>query len=362
MPTTLASVVTLLVEVVRSARLTRIAPRPLHRKATAFAFACLVCITSAQAQVPGSPETSFTLYTENDDWPPDTGTDKNYTNGFRLTIDRNWDVLRLHEFGLFRWVPGHPSCSDAREDEVCISTAFHVGQQFYTPDDIEIERLQPRERPYAGWLYGGGTWRAANNEKAVITDVYVGATGPASLAEPVQKKWHKLVGAAEPKGWDHQIRGRLGFIVGHSRHWAYDVVTNHHRWLEFSPFVGSNLGNIITDTYAGARIKLGYNITRDWTQGAISPVLMRHAPWPGSFELFLSIQGRGRVVGYNAFLDAADHHQLERRPTVADAGIGVGVRFGSFRVSYRLALITHEYEEAPTSHEYKALRFTYMFR
>ena len=334
----------------------------VFRRAAAFALTCLLHAVSAAAEV-SAPETAVTFYTENDDWPPDTGTDKNYTNGFRLTIDCNSDVLRLHERRLFRWVPSHPSCSEANLGKMCISTAFHFGQQFYTPDDITVPQLQPHDRPYAGWLYAGGSWTAASNDKAMITDVYLGATGPVSLAEPVQTLWHELVGAAEPKGWDHQIGGRFGVVVGHSRHWGYDIVTNGHRWLELSPFLGGNLGNVMTDAYAGARIKVGYNITPDWTQGAISPVNVRNVARPGLFEVFVSLEGRGRIVGYNVFLDAADQHQLNRQPGVADGGIGVGIRIGgSFMVTYRVARITREYDEAATPHEYKAVRITIVFR
>jgi len=33
----------------------------------------------------------------------------------------------------------------------------------------------------------------------------VGVVGPASLAVPVQKRFHKMIGADRPMGWDHQL-------------------------------------------------------------------------------------------------------------------------------------------------------------
>jgi hypothetical protein len=48
----------------------------------------------AAAQQPATASGSRTgvvFYTENDDWPPDTGSDRDYTSGFRLTIDRTSD-------------------------------------------------------------------------------------------------------------------------------------------------------------------------------------------------------------------------------------------------------------------------------
>jgi lipid A 3-O-deacylase len=319
----------------------------------------------SEAQPPGltSPQTGIVFYTENDDWPPDTGTDKNYTNGFRLTLERNSDIFRLHRLRVFAWVPQYTDCHAAEEDDTCVSTAVHFGQQFYTPDDISVSALLPRDRPYAGWLYVGGSWRAGNQRRVASTDFYVGTTGPASLADPVQTGWHRIVGATTPMGWDNQIGSRLGLIVGHSRHWALDAVAKSHRWFEVSPFLGGNVGNIITDAHVGARVKVGFNITRDWTHSAIGPVVATDAnARPGNFEFYVSLDGRGRIVPYNAFIDAAERHLLDRRIGVGDGGIGLGVRLGPIMATYRIARISREYEEAPGAHEYKALRFMWVIR
>jgi hypothetical protein len=326
-------------------------------------------LAAAQPVLPGlsNPRTGVVFYTENDDWPPDTGTDKDYTNGFRLTVDRNSDSFRLHRWRLFRWVPKKPSCAVAvGAESPCISSAFHFGQQFYTPDDISIPTLIPDDRPYAGWLYVGGTWRLGNIKQAMTTDVYLGFTGKASLAKQVQTSWHKLVDATKPVGWANQIGGRLGIVVAHSRHWAvYDVVTRgNHRVFEVTPFVGGNVGNIMTDAYAGGRVKVGWNITRDWTHTSIGPVAATDpTARPGRFELFLSVDGRGRVVPYNVFLDAADRHTLTRNTTSADIALGAGVRVGPVMFTYRVAKISKEFDEAVYDHhEFKALRVMYVIR
>jgi hypothetical protein len=310
-----------------------------------------------------SPQTGAIFYTENDDWWPDTGTDKNYTNGFRLTINRNADIFRLNRLPLFRWVPRHRGCHEAAGEQTCISTAVHFGQQFYTPDDITISELIPRDRPYAGWLYIGGSWQAASDRKAVNTDLFVGFTGGPSLARQVQTQWHKVVGASVPRGWDNQIGDRLGLVLAHSRHRVVaEKGSTGHRWFELTPFIGGNAGNIMTDAYAGARAKVGVNITRDWTHSAIGPEAARRQAPRDTFEIFLSADARGRLVAYDAFIDAAKRHDLNRRIGVADGGVGVGLRIASFMVTYRVAFISREYDEAPTRHEFKALRFMYLIR
>ena len=312
-----------------------------------------------------NPETGAIFYSDNDDWWPDTGTDKNYTNGFRLTITRNSDPLNLRRFRIFRWIPDRPGCHVAMSDQTCVNTAFHFGQQFYTPDDITISELIPRS-PYAGWLYVGGSWQAANEDKAVNTDVFLGFTGGPSLAREVQTGWHRIVDAKKPMGWGHQIGDRFGVVIAHTRHMtvAEAISMNGHRWFELTPFYGGTVGNILTDGYVGARAKIGYNLTRDWTHTSIGPVAARPGrARPGIFEVFLSVDGRGRLVAYNVFVDAANQHDLgDRRIAASDAAVGFGVRVADFMFTYRIATTSREYDAAPSRHEYKSLRFMYVIR
>ena len=330
------------------------------------AVLCLSISYYAKAQTSGSSErrrSTVVVYTENDDWWPDTGDDKNYTNGFRFTLDRNYDMWRVHRLpGLFAWVPKHVDCSILVPSDSgnlkCVSTSFHVGQQFYTPDDISVPDLIPNDRPYAGWLYVGGSWMASTADSLVRTSSYLGATGKASFADRFQTAWHALRQVEEPQGWEHQIGGRLGLVVDHTRHWAFDIAGSRGRVIEFVPYVGVTAGNIVTDGYVGARLKLGYNITRDWLQTGIAPRVERRGSDAGNLELYIVVDFQSRVLGYNAFIDATDRHNLDRKHLVADGGIGLGLRVGRFSVNYRVAFVSPEYMEAPV-HDYKALRFAY---
>ena len=303
------------------------------------------------------------VYTENDDWPPDTGTDKNYTNGFRLSLDHNYNMWsKLTGSRWFRWVPRYKNCAAASLVlEKCVSSAVHVGQQFYTPDDISVRELIPNDRPYAGWLYVGGSWRASTDRALVATDVYLGVTGPASLARPVQTLAHKIGGVDPPQGWDNQIGGRVGVVVGHSRRAAFDAGTDRNRWLELTPYVGGTGGDIVTEAYAGARLKVGYHLTRDWTHNGIAPVVKRGfvSPNQGVFEIYATADGQGRALLYNAFIDAAPSHRLDQRYLIGDGGIGVGMRIKRVTASYRIAFVSPEYDQARTYHDYKAIKLMF---
>ena len=320
--------------------------------------------------------TTLIGYTENDDWPPDTGTDKNYTNGLRVTLSRNYDMWNVRRLvsaldKVLRILPDVPKlrdCAVAHTDERCASSSFHLGQQFYTPDDISIKELIPTDRPYAGWLYVGGSWRASTLDQSTNVDVFLGVTGRPSLGRQVQTRWHGIVGATHPSGWDHQVGDRFGVIVAPSWRWAHDLARPQgRRWLEFMPYVGGNAGNIITDAYGGARIKIGYNLSRDWSHGigpvltaSTAPTLASSSQDGGRYEVYLVADGQGRGLAYNAFIDEAPRHSLDRRYFVADGGVGIAFRIARLTFSYRLAFITPEYDQAST-HEFKALRVSWAF-
>ena len=128
-------------------------------------------------------------------------------------------------------------------------------------------------------------------------------------------------------------------------------------------------GNVITDAYGGVRLKIGYNVSRDWSHG-IGPVLTASRQGPPAsalaqeeprFEIYFVADGQGRALAYNAFIDEAPSHDLDRRYLVADGGVGVAFRISRLTVSYRLAFISPEFEQAST-HEFKALRFSWAFK
>ena len=302
---------------------------------------------------------TYVIYLENDDLSPDWGDDENYTNGWRFTLNKNHTMLNFEKIaGIFGEVP--EDCSErsdsADPDSVCVGTSFHVGQQFYTPDDITQIELIANDRPYAGWLYGGGTWNVSSDFRSIQTDVHLGITGRFSGGEWLQTKWHSKKDIDVPQGWGNQIGGRLGIVVGHSRHWAKDWDSSKGRWLEVVRYAGFTSGNIIDDVYGGARVKIGYNISREWLQTGIGPRIPPR-DGAGNCEIYLVLDGQARAVGYNAFLDS-DQHALNMEHLVADGGGGIGVRIGPVRASYRVAFVSAEHTLAGL-HDYKALRFSF---
>jgi hypothetical protein len=277
-----------------------------------------------------------------------------------VTIDRNYDMWRLQRIPWLRWIPNHKNCSSLVRGDApstkCVSTTFEIGQQFYTPDDISVSTLIPNDRPYAGWLYIGGSWRSTTYRTMVSTHMYFGTTGKWSLAKPVQTIWHDLVGATKPMGWSHQIDNRVGVALVHTRQRAFEAELSGRRVVDVMPYVGFTAGNIMTDAYAGGRVKAGWNISRDWSPAGIGPRVPTRSP--GGFEVFATADAQARVLGYSAFIDAAPNHDLSRNYGVWDAAWGFGFRAGWFGLMYRVAYLSPEYDEALV-HDYKSIRLSF---
>ena len=251
-------------------------------------------LSVAQTASLGTPRTTVTFHTENDDWPPDTGTDKNYTNGFRLSIARDTDALRLHRFWLFSWVPVYRSCADTEiPTEPCISTTFSFGQQFYTPDDITVAELQPRPalRGLVVWRgnVAGGQRQGRGNDRhqrGFHRRGLARTAGPDQLAPPGEP----------PSRRDGITRSGIGLgswlataAPGRSTPSRGRIAGSNSM-----PFVGGHLGNIVTEGYGGGRIKIGYNITRD---GRTTPSTR--------FVLAMTSPGRGCSRRSSASMGAA---------------------------------------------------------
>lgn len=186
-------------------------------------------------------------------------TDKHYTNGVRLGVllpptralrDRAAAVGRAVDWGVV------------------------VGQQIFTPEDLEAHEPIEDDRPYAGWLYtgivlrlrGGDPWDLPGGRPVLDTfELDIGVVGPWSLAETTQRFVHEALGGDEPGGWDHQVRQGPGLQVSWLRQ-----VRLLRAWLplglelDLTPHVGAAAGTVQIQARAGATLRVGWNLPTDF--------------------------------------------------------------------------------------------------
>jgi len=266
--------------ILRQLRLAAIVPLlPLAAGASEIAPAAMV--------EPPSLFGSFTFYLENDKFF--AGTDQHYTQGLRATWLShdlsNFDDPVRDPIATFIGQKFRPLIVRSFPDVSALRRGVSVGQNIYTPTDTRTDQLQVNDRPYAGWLYLGWTFhvlRDGNATKPARTSVFevtTGVVGPGALGKFAQNGWHDLIGVDPAQGWKHQLRHEPGLNLVWERKLRYstdDTFDTHGPEREgvaadFIPHYGLSLGNVSTYANAGAEVRAGLRLPRDFGTPVIRP-------------------------------------------------------------------------------------------
>ncbi|NNG02589.1 MAG: lipid A deacylase LpxR family protein [Inquilinus sp.] len=292
----------------------------------------------------GDGDDSFLTFTSENDLYGG-GTDKNYTNGARVTwFDLGAEPPRLAEW-LDRIVPSF------RINETT-SVYYSLGQNLYTPEDITAAVPDPNDRPYAAFLYGSAGLTSVTDDHIDTIEFTLGVVGPWALGEPTQKAVHEWIGSPDPAGWDNQLENEPGIILSFQRSWpeAY-AASPDPLYFRAIPHAGATLGNVYT--YANVGLTLQLTPAADRWQA--QPLRVRPSiPGSGffappsdtwSWALFAGVEGR--AVGRNIFLDGntfEDSPSVDKRPFVADASAGLAFTLGTTRLSYTVNWRSREFD------------------
>lgn len=278
----------------------------------------------------------ITVASENDYFGD--GSDKDFTNGGRLTYLNTGSSQPFY----VRWIDDLLPMFSINQTT---STYYSIGHNLYTPNDIKKTIPDPKDRPYAAFLYastGLSTITDSHNDDVEIT---FGVVGPYALGKEVQTKFHQLKGATIPKGWDSQLHNEPGLMVSWERTWLelIAIELSDSLFIRTSSHLGATIGNIYTYANTGLTINITPNSGR-WQE---KPVRVRPAiPGSGMFNasdnrwswmLFAGFDSR--LVAYNIFLDGNTYQnspRVKKLPFALDFSAGAAVTFDHFRFSYTI--------------------------
>jgi hypothetical protein len=314
---------------------------------------------------------SLTVYSENDKYL--AGTDQAYTNGFKLSyLSPDLSTLRTADVAaparafataLGRFVP----------DDHTYKFGFSLGQNIYTPVDTQTPAPQPEDRPYAGWLYTGVALHVLYPEATAggparldIFELNLGLVGPSALGEDVQNGYHKIIGVAEARGWDHQIRDEPGINLIYERRLRYSSAAARQGWgADFIPRAGLSLGNVFTYANVGAELRAGWKLPADFGASLIRPsgdaAPDRIRP---DYGIFLFGAFEGRAVARDITLDGntfKDGPSVDKKPLVADFYGGIGFSAPWLQLRYTQVLRTKEFEGQRDSQVFGSISATILF-
>ncbi len=290
---------------------------------------------------------TFSVVSENDKYF--AGTDRHYTNGFKLTWLGETDLNRSRKFVQLaaRFIPW----MDPEHVDWRYKVGFALGHNIYTPTDTETPTLLTNDRPYAGWLYGSILLHAQLDNQLRLVELSAGVIGPSARGEQIQNAWHDVINVPHAEGWANQLHDEPGLQLSWERRyrtwqWAetarlplgVDLVLRHR----------VTLGNVATHLAGGAVVRIGWHLPADFGADLIRPGGGNTANdgGPQRFAAYTYASGEVRAVARDIFLDGntwRSSHSVDKRPVVADLNLGFVLYWPGFRIAYTQNYRTKEF-------------------
>lgn len=313
---------------------------------------------------------AFTLYWENDSF---TGTDRDYTNGLKLTWSQPYSSPEDERPGIKNWMMNHLPLMNHPDAQR--ATSLSVGQNIYTPEDTTRTDVVLDDRPYAGFSYLGFGFLSNNARRRDVWEINVGLVGPLSQAESAQDWVHDLIDAERAQGWDNQLENEIGLELICETKWRLWHTGDHQGFgVDLIPHLGGRIGNIATYASTGAEVRLGWLMPQDFGTCPIRPgcdvgsTLSDGLGINGGDASRLGIHFfaafEARAVLRDIFLDGntfQDSHSVDKELLVADLMGGIAVHYNRIRMNYTYVLRTREFEQQDDNHAFGAVSLTYVY-
>ncbi|HEY4251564.1 MAG TPA: lipid A deacylase LpxR family protein [Roseomonas sp.] len=261
------------------------------------------------------------------------GTDRYYTNGLQLS----WYSASADLPQPLAWL-------NRQLDPVLgpgqLRWGAALGQSIYTPQDTQRRDPDPRDRPYAGFLYGTVSLARDAGDSFTVFELQAGLVGPGALGEQVQNNFHDLIGDSTSRGWNYQLKDEFVFGAVLDRTWRVPLTQFLGVQTELLPSATLSAGTITTYAAAGAMLRIGQGLEADYGPPRIRPSLSGSAffqPRTRDFGWYLFGGVEGRAVARDIFLDGntwRDSRSVSHRPFVGDMQIGAAVMWNGVRISY----------------------------
>lgn len=284
--------------------------------------------------------------------------DRNYTNGVRLEYATPPGAVT-------GWVPQRLKDSFLFPENAEYLATFAIGQNMYTPDDIDVHPAPTDQRPYAGWLYGEVSITGENGRRLHALKISLGVVGPGSLAEESQKFVHEVIGATKPLGWDDQLRNEPALLIAYQRSWRMVDKEIGPFDLEVMPSFGVNLGNVFTYAGAGGSLRFGWRMPDDYGPARIQPSIPASSYFSATqFGIYAFLGAEGRAVARNIFLDGnsfRDGPSVDKKHFTADLQVGVAMVWPRARLAYTHVFRTDEYKNQGDPSQFGAVSLSVAF-
>lgn len=312
---------------------------------------------------------TFTVYWENDVFAQ---TDRNYTNGIKLTWSTPFLAEGQEESNLPSWCyPVINSLPFVNDPSTQRAVSVSVGQNIYTPEDTREEDLIEDDRPYAGYAYAAVGFHNKNDVRQNSWEFDIGTVGPLAGAEQNQNLVHEIVQSPSTNGWDNQIGNELTIeVICESKWKLFQSQDDTGFGFDVLYHLGGRVGNVFTYANTGMEFRVGWQLPNNFgscpiragceTNQAFNDGTRDLGGW--NIHFFTGVDGR--AVLRDMFLDGntfQDSHSVDKEPYVAD--LIAGIMFGNdrFKMSYAWVYRTKEFDTQDTPQVFGAITFSFPF-
>jgi lipid A 3-O-deacylase len=322
------------------------------------ALASVVMSATLCAFAAAEPERgTFSIFFENDYF---YNTDRDYTNGVELAWTTAPEDTPEWSVNTARLLPFFGPTGEVR-------ASYALGQNIYTPSNLNLSNPPPTARPYAGYLYFAYGLIEKTDTTLDQLQVQLGVVGPDSLAEATQKFVHSVLGDTDPRGWGTQLHNEPVFVIDDEHAWR--ALASGSLWgfsFDASPHVGGMVGTVYDYVNAGAMGRIGFDLPDDYGPPRIEPSL----PGTNFFEptgplgWYFFAGADGRAVARNLFLDGntwQSSRSVEKVPWVADLQLGLAISTDNWRLSFTHVFRSREFETQRHADQFGAINLSYRF-
>lgn len=326
---------------------------PARRWLATVLLACLPALAAGDETRDWLPflrlrQQSFSFVTENDKYF--AGTDRHYTNGLKLI----WiGETSLNESkGFVGLVGRHLPWLEPEHKDWHYKVGFALGQNIYTPGDIETTALVADDRPYAAWLYGSILLHAQLEDQLRLVEVSAGVVGPSALGRQAQNGWHDVIQVPHALGWANQLHDEPGLQLSWERRyrtWQWTSPAFAPLGVDFVARHRVTLGNVHTALAGGGLVRVGWRLPADFGPDLIRPGgggAVNSSSAQRGFSAYLFASGEARLIAHDIFLDGntwTDSHSVRKRPIMADMSVGLVLSWPRFQVAYTQNYRTREF-------------------
>lgn len=300
---------------------------------------------------------AVSFLSENDTYGRNT--DRYYTNGARFNWSSAEDSL-----------PGPMAALDRALAELFGPArsrwGIALGQNMYTPINKRLREPDPRDRPYAGLLYGEVSLDRRTHTTLDRFSLTLGVVGPTSMARQTQDIVHALLQDRQARGWGFQIHDEPVFNLAYERIWRAPLLALPAGLaVDALPAVTLAAGTINTYASAGARVRIGQGLERDFGAPRIRPTIA-DSPTPvgEGFGWYLFAGASGRAIARDITLDGntfRDSRSVDPRHFVGDLELGGAVFWQNIRLAYTQDFRTKEFVGQKKGFVFGALSLSFAF-